>query len=86
MIRAFGIAGVWFFGLAPLLLTRLAGAQALGAPPPEAEKAVKKPTAAPEAPKQETKPDGTTAQLSAGGLGSSGNSKLLAFTASGLLD
>lgn len=86
MARRFGIAGVRLFGLASLLLAPLAHAQALGAPPPEAEKTVKGPAAAPEAPKVETKPDGVTAQVSAGGLSSSGNSKLVAFTGSGLFD
>jgi putative salt-induced outer membrane protein len=86
MTRAFEIASAPVFGVACLLLTQVAHAQALGAPPPEAEKSVKGPAAAPEAPKAETKPDGINAQVSAGGLSSSGNSKLVAFTGSGAFD
>jgi putative salt-induced outer membrane protein YdiY len=68
-------------------LARPALAQdALGAPPPEATKAVTGPKAAAEAPKPPASPDGTTVQLSAGGLSSSGNSRLVAFTTSGAFD
>jgi len=86
MARAFGIAAAPFLGLASLLVAHAATAQDLGAPPPEADKAVKGPAPAREAPKAETKPDGVTAQVSAGGLSSSGNSKLVAFTGSGAFD
>lgn len=64
----------------------LAAAQDLGAPPPEAEKAAAGPGPAREAPKITTAPEGTTASLSAGGLSSTGNSRLVAFTGSGTYD
>jgi putative salt-induced outer membrane protein YdiY len=67
-------------------LTPCALAQDLGAPPPEAEKVAAGPGPAPEAPKITTAPEGTTASLSAGGLSSSGNSRLVAFTGSGAFD
>lgn len=86
MARAFRIAAAPLLGLACASLAPVAAAQDLGAPPPEADKAVKGPAPAREAPKAEAKPDGTTAQVSAGGLSSSGNSKLVAFTGSGAVD
>ena len=86
MRGAFGIVWATLIGISPLLLGGAAQAQALGAPPPEAEKTVKGPGAAPDAPKQEAKPDGVAAQVSAGGLSSSGNSRLVAFTGSGMVD
>jgi putative salt-induced outer membrane protein YdiY len=67
-------------------LASLAHAQDLGKPPPEAEKTVAGPGKAPEAPKLAPTPDGTNAALSAGGLSSSGNSRMVAFTGSGNLD
>jgi len=70
-----------------LLVARPAHAQdPLGAPPPEAEKAVTGPGPAPQAPKAPASPDGINAQVSAGGLSSSGNSRLVAFTGSGAFD
>jgi putative salt-induced outer membrane protein YdiY len=70
-----------------LLLARSAQAQEpLGAPPPEAAKAVAGPGPAKEAPKIVASPDGTSSSVSAGGLSSSGNSKLVAFTGSGNVD
>lgn len=70
-----------------LLSSRPARAQALGAPPPEATKAVTGPAPAREAPKPPPPtPDGVTAQVSAGGLSSSGNSRMFAFTGSGAFD
>jgi putative salt-induced outer membrane protein YdiY len=87
MTRAgFGRLRAGLFGAAALSIAELGYAQSLGAPPPEADKSVKGPNKAAEAPKQETKPDGVTAQVSAGGLSSSGNSKLVAFTGSGVFD
>jgi putative salt-induced outer membrane protein len=68
------------------LVTSAAQAQDLGAPPPEAEKVAAGPGPAKDAPKITTAPEGTTASLSAGGLSSSGNSRLVAFTGSGLYD
>jgi putative salt-induced outer membrane protein YdiY len=58
----------------------------MGVPPPEAEKAAAGPGPVRDAPKLTTAPEGTTASLSAGGLSSSGNSRLVAFTGSGLYD
>jgi putative salt-induced outer membrane protein YdiY len=86
MARAFRIAVAPLLGLACASLAHIAQAQDLGAPPPDADKAVKGPAPVREAPKAEVKPDGTTAQVSAGGLSSSGNSKLVAFTGSGAVD
>jgi putative salt-induced outer membrane protein YdiY len=87
MSRAVKITGA-SLGLVGLLgLARPALAQdALGAPPPEATKAVSGPAPARDAPKADAKPDGMTAQVSAGGLSSSGNSRLVAFTTSGAFD
>jgi putative salt-induced outer membrane protein YdiY len=74
-------------GVCALLFSAsLARAQDLGAPPPEAEKAAAGPGPARDAPKITTAPEGTTASLSAGGLSSSGNSRLVAFTGSGAYD
>jgi putative salt-induced outer membrane protein YdiY len=63
-----------------------ASAQDLGKPPPEADKAVAGPGKAAEAPKIVAAPEGTNASVSAGGLSSSGNSRLVAFTGSGTFD
>ncbi len=63
-----------------------ASAQDLGKPPPEADKAATGPGKAPEAPKIVTAPAGINASVSAGGLSSSGNSRLVAFTGSGTFD
>jgi putative salt-induced outer membrane protein len=81
--RQIGLTAV---GIALSLTVGTARAQDLGAPPPEAEKVAAGPGPAPEAPKLTTAPEGTTASVSAGGLSSSGNSRLVAFTASGLYD
>jgi len=88
MARALEVAALPLVGLlASLTFTASAHAQdALGAPPPEAAKAVSGPGPAPEAPKLAPNPDGVTAAVSAGGLSSSGNSKLVAFTGSGSFD
>jgi putative salt-induced outer membrane protein len=72
--------------LALSLSAGIAHAQDLGAPPPEAEKVAAGPGPAPDAPKLTTAPEGTTASLSAGGLSSSGNSRMVAFTGSGQYD
>jgi putative salt-induced outer membrane protein YdiY len=70
-----------------LLSTQMAFAQdALGAPPPDAAKAVAGPAPAHDVPKLTTAPEGTAASVSAGGLSSSGNSRLVAFTGSGTYD
>jgi putative salt-induced outer membrane protein len=66
--------------------TTLVRAQDMGAPPPESEKVAKAPDAPRDALKIEKAPEGVTASVSAGGLTASGNSKLLAFTGSGLFD
>src|SRR4051812_16348176 len=67
-------------------VSSLASAQDLGKPPPEADKAVAGPGKAAEAPKIVAAPEGMTASVSAGGLSSSGNSRLVAFTGSGGFD
>jgi len=73
--------------LALLLVPAHARAQdAMGVPPPEADKVAKGPDKPKDALKIETAPEGVTASVSAGGLSSSGNSKMLAFTGSGLVD
>lgn len=64
----------------------MARAQDLGAPPPDAEKIAAGPGAAREAPKNTEAPEGVTASVSAGGLSSSGNSRLVALTGSGSFD
>jgi hypothetical protein len=56
------------------------------APPPDAKALVDKPKGPAEAPKFESKTDGTSMTLSAGGQGATGNSRLLAFTANGAFD
>lgn len=58
----------------------------MGAPPEELEKAAAGPAAPTDAPKLEKSPDGVTASLSAGGLASSGNSRMVAFTGAGSFD
>ncbi|HEX6276369.1 MAG TPA: DUF481 domain-containing protein [Polyangiaceae bacterium] len=58
----------------------------LGVPPPDADKAAKGPDAPKDALKIDKTPEGMTASVSAGGLSSSGNSKMVAFTGSGLFD
>ncbi len=63
-----------------------ASAQDLGKPPPEAAKAAAGPAKVADAPKIEKAPEGVNASVSAGGLSSSGNSKLVAFTGSGTFD
>ena len=63
-----------------------ASAQDLGKPPPEAAKAAAGPGKVADAPKIEKAPEGINASVSAGGLSSSGNSKLVAFTGSGTFD
>jgi hypothetical protein len=63
--------------------TSAAPAAPTGAPPAEAKTLVEGPGKAPEAPKTERKLDGTTVSVSAGGLLTTGNSKLLAVSGSG---
>ncbi len=65
---------------------RVAHAQALGAPPPDAEALVKAPTKPADAPAQQEVLDGTTASLSAGGMQTTGNSRQLAATANGAIE
>src|SRR4051812_9622068 len=57
-----------------------------GAPPPDAKVLVEAPKAPGEEPKWERPIDGTTASLSAGGLLTTGNSRLLAFSTNGSLE
>ncbi|MEO6420898.1 MAG: DUF481 domain-containing protein [Polyangiaceae bacterium] len=56
------------------------------APPPDAKALVEAPKAPGDAPAIEKKVDATTASLSAGGLLTTGNSRLLAMTANGAFD
>lgn len=63
-----------------------ASAQDLGKPPPEAAKVAAGPAKVADAPKIEKAPEGVNASVSAGGLSSSGNSRLVAFTGSGVFD
>ncbi len=63
-----------------------ANAQELGTPPPDIAKVAPGPTAPREALKIVTAPEGVTASVSAGGLSSSGNSRMVAFTGSGNFD
>src|SRR5262245_50006410 len=72
--------------LAVMEFASIAHAQSMGAPPADSDKVAKGPDAPREALKIEKAPEGVTASLSAGGLSSTGNSKLLAFTGSGLFD
>jgi putative salt-induced outer membrane protein len=58
----------------------------LGAPPPDAKKEAAGPGPLREAPKLTKAPEGVGASVSAGGLSSSGNSRLVAFTGSGTFD
>jgi putative salt-induced outer membrane protein YdiY len=67
-------------------ISSVASAQDLGKPPPDAQKVVAGPGKAAEAPKIETAPEGINAAVSAGGLSSTGNSRLVAFTGSGTFD
>jgi putative salt-induced outer membrane protein YdiY len=68
------------------LLAKPALAQDLGAPPPDAKKEAAGPGPARDAPKLTKAPEGVGASVSAGGLSSSGNSRLVAFTGSGTFD
>jgi putative salt-induced outer membrane protein len=71
------------------LLPALAGAQPgepTGAPPPEAKELVAAPKAGAEAPKAEEKLDGTSVTLAAGGMLTTGNSRLLAATTNGAFE
>ena len=73
-------------GFGSTVVPSLAHAQDMGKPPPEADKVVAGPGKAPEAPKLAPSPDGSSAAVSAGGLSSSGNSRMVAFTGSGNFD
>jgi putative salt-induced outer membrane protein len=66
----------------------LAGSKAfaqdeLGVPPPDLEKVASGPSAPAPAPEVKRAPEGVVATLSAGGLSSSGNSRMVALTGSG---
>lgn len=73
-------------GLGLLLRAHVSFAQDLGAPPPEAEKAAVGPDKVRDALKIDKAPEGMSASVSAGGLTSSGNSRLVAFTGAGQYD
>jgi len=55
----------------------------MGTPPPDIEKVAAAPAAPRDAPKVDAAPQGINASVSAGGLSSSGNSRMVAFTGSG---
>jgi putative salt-induced outer membrane protein len=80
------IALTFGVGVSLVLAAGAANAQDLGAPPPDAAKAAAGPGPARDAPKITTAPEGTTASVSAGGLSSTGNSRLVAYTVSGNYD
>ncbi len=87
MVVRFGQIGLGAAALGGLLLCgRAASAQDLGAPPPDAKKEAAGPDKVKDALKIDKKPEGMTASLSAGGLSSTGNSKMVAFTGAGLYE
>jgi hypothetical protein len=73
---------------ATLLCTSAAFAQAtpMGTPPPDAKTLVEAPKKGPDEPKIEAPVDGTTVSISAGGMLSTGNSRLLAFSGNGVFE
>lgn len=86
MLGAVRVIGT--LGLASLVscLAKPALAQDMGAPPPDLEKAATGPGAVRDVPKLTKAPEGVTSSVSAGGLSSTGNSRLVAFTGSGNVD
>ncbi|MFO0678851.1 MAG: DUF481 domain-containing protein [Polyangiaceae bacterium] len=66
--------------------TALAQSAPTGAPPPEAKALVEAPKGPADAPKTEEAKDSTNASVSAGGVLTSGNSRLLALTANGTFE
>lgn len=82
--RQIVLAGIGVLGLS--LSARIAIAQDLGAPPPEAKKEAAGPDKVKDALKIDKTPEGMTASVSAGGLSSSGNSSMVAFTGAGAFD
>ncbi|GAC1351773.1 MAG: hypothetical protein NVS3B20_14970 [Polyangiales bacterium] len=75
-------------GIAVLLSSSLASAQTtpLGTPPPDAKALVEAPKNSADAPKIEKPLDGTTISVSAGGMLTTGNSRLLAVSGNGLYE
>jgi len=86
MRTAFRYGSILGLTVAATAWSSLAHAQDMGKPPPEAEKVVAGPGKAAEAPKLAPSPDATNAAVSAGGLSSTGNSRMVAFTGSGNFD
>ena len=86
--RAVRGATTVFGAAAALLFTSAAFAQATptGAPPADAKALVEAPKKGPDAPKIEKPLDGTTASVSAGGVLTTGNSRLLAISGNGLYE
>ena len=82
-VRVLGVVALTLLGLC---LAKPALAQNMGAPPPDLEKAAAGPGAVRDVPKLTETPEGVNASLSAGGLSSTGNSRLVAFTGSGNAD
>jgi putative salt-induced outer membrane protein len=58
----------------------------MGVPPKDIDKAAAGPAKPADVPVLEKSPDGITASVSAGGLASSGNSRMVAFTGAGMFD
>ena len=86
LVRAWQVVltGIGVLGLS--LSARVAVAQDLGAPPPDAKKEAAGPDKVKDALKIDKTPEGMTASVSAGGLSSSGNSSMVAFTGAGAFD
>jgi len=68
------------------LATEARAQDTLGTPPPDSAKLASGPAAPREALKVDGAPEGLTASVSAGGLGTTGNSRMLGFTGSGAFD
>jgi putative salt-induced outer membrane protein len=86
-IRAFRLAAFTSpLTVLAVVAPALAQSPPLGAPPPDAKALVERPKPPGEEPKIESKTDGTTISLSAGGQGAAGNSRLLALTANGVFE
>jgi hypothetical protein len=90
-VRAISSLSSLSLSLAAVFATTAARAQPrpaepTGAPPPEAKAVVEAPKAVPEAPTIESPVSGTSVTASAGGQFMTGNSRMLAGTANGVID
>lgn len=84
VVRRFAIAS--HLTASALAATAAGQTAPAGAPPAEAKALVEAPKKPGDAPKIESKTDGTTITLSSGGQGSTGNSRLMALTANGAFE